>query len=531
MISNKEIAAIFNLTGEVLTLLDENPFKVRSYFAAAQSIKNYPVPLATLSEDEILKIKGIGKNLLPKVMEIIRTGDLEFLHRKAEKIPDGILELLQIKGLGPKKVKQLWQELGITSPGELLYACYENRLVDLKGFGQKTQEKIQKTLEFYFQNKHKFHYPAAFEYALEIINFLKTKYNLEQIEITGVLRRKCETVKHIDLLVCSEQEVIIENLDFSPIPVNLHYSPPEQKAFRLLITTGSQQHLEKLHLKGFEFAETEEEIYAKNHLPYIPPELRENLFEWELTKNQHPINLIEEKDIKGLVHCHTVWSDGTNTIEEMALAARDKGMEYVVITDHSKSAFYANGLSEERIIQQQKEIKRLNDKNLGIQILSGIEADILPDGSLDYDHNVLQSFDVVIASVHSVLHMDKHKATGRILKAIENPHVHIIGHISGRLLLSRLGYELDYDKIFDACIQNNVILEINANPMRLDIDWKQAGKAREKGVKFSINPDAHNAEGINHIQYGVNTARKAGITPDNVVNCLSADEFKNAIKK
>jgi DNA polymerase (family 10) len=404
-------------------------------------------------------------------------------------------------------------------------------LIDLKGFGEKTQEKIRKTLEFYFQNKHKVHYPTAFEYAQEVIRFLKTKYNIQNIEITGKIRRKCETVEKIELLVCSEQETVIENIDFSPIPVDIHYCTPEQKAFHLLLTTGHPKHVQKLQLKGLEFAKSEPEIYAKNNLPYIPPELREDFIEWKLAENKNNIRLIETKDIKGLVHCHTVWSDGANTIEEMALSARDKGLEYVVITDHSKSAFYANGLSEERILQQQEEIAALNRKSLGIKIFSGIEADILPDGSLDYADNILQSFDLVIASVHSVLNMDKAKATERILKAIENPFVHMIGHISGRLLLSRAGYEPDYDKIFDACVQNKVIIEINANPMRLDIDWKHAAKAKEKGVKFSINPDAHNLNGIAHIQYGVNVARKAGLEPKDVVNSCSADDFFNIIRK
>ncbi|HVA97613.1 MAG TPA: PHP domain-containing protein [Bacteroidia bacterium] len=522
----REILQALKLTAQLMDLHNENSFKSSAIANAAYKLGKAHVELDKLSLAEMEANNLIGKSIAAKIHELQTTGKLAELEALRNKTPEGIIEMLPIKGIGPKKIAAIWKELEIESVGELLYACHENRLVTLKGFGLKTQEQIKKSIEFSEGNVGKLHYSYALEIAEKIISEIKKRFSIKLISITGELRRKNEVVDAIEILVGQLTEIDLSDFEIAKnVTVNLMYCTPENYFFKLFETTGNSIHVSALKIPEKKYF-SEAEIYESQNVQFIEPELREGNDEIELARENKIPKLIEFKDLKGIIHNHTTYSDGTNTLREMAEYAKELGYEYLTICDHSKSAVYANGLSVERVMAQFQEIDNLNKELFPFKIFKGIESDILGDGSLDYDEKMLAQFDIIVASVHSNLKMDEEKATQRLLKAIENPYITILGHPTGRLLLSRPGYPLDMKKIIDACAENKVIIELNAHPFRLDIDWRWIRYCTEKGVKISINPDAHYKGGYHDMKYGIGTARKGMLTKENCFNAFSLTEIE-----
>lgn len=528
---NKEIAAKFNLLAKLMELNGENQFKTRSYSSAYNILRKYPEPLQNLSSDQIAEIPGVGKAIQEKIMELKSSGQMSLLQKYLDVTPSGIVEMLMIKGLGPKKVDKLWKELEIESPGELLYACNENRLVDLKGFGQKTQASIKEQIEYHLSSRDKFHYASLEKSAQSLLLELQEQFPNELIALTGEMARRCQIVSQIEILTTINEQVFEAYLneegehEYESYPVFFIETDHESFYQILLETSSDEKYYAHFQFEGVE-GESEEDIYENLEIDFHPAFLREKEnIDWLQRKPFDESQIIENNDIRGVVHNHSTYSDGVNTLEEMAKQTELLGYDYLVMTDHSKSAFYANGLSEDRLLDQIEEISELNQKS-NIRIFSGIESDILYNGDLDYEAEMLEKLDVVIASVHSVLKMDEEKATTRLIKAIENPYTRILGHPTGRLLLSRKGYPVNFVKVIDACAANQVVIEMNANPYRLDMDWRYIQHAMDKGVMISINPDAHSIAGIEDIHYGVLAASKGGLTKEMCLNALSLKDFE-----
>ncbi len=547
--TNKQIAEIFDELATIMELHEENTFKIRSYQNAYLTLRKLGTPITAMSLDELTAIKGVGKAISEKIVEIIRTGDLTLLKKFREQTPVGVQEMLKISGFGAKKIRTVWKELEIESIGELEYACHENRLMELKGFGEKTQKDLLNKLEFFKKSELQFHFSEIENAASILINQLKISFSPEKIDFYGALRRKCEILSNIEILISTPSHLIktskIPNFEYfstnentitgkylEKYPVTIFCSLVENFGTELFRLTGSAEFLEDFYAEKSKIdlsnCSEESQVFNKAALKFVPPELREKGYDFK--KNLVP-TLIEVTDIKGVIHSHSTWSDGIHTLREMALHAKNQGFEYLGITDHSKAAFYANGLKDEQLLSQINEINKLNQELAPFKIFKGIESDILNDGSLDYENEILSQLDFVIASVHSNLKMNIEKATSRILKAIENPHTTILGHPTGRLLLSRAGYPIDYQRVIDACAANKVAIEINAHPYRLDLDWRWISYAIEKKVLLSINPDAHSKEGIELIKYGVNVARKGGLEAKNCLSAFSRVELEEYFLK
>jgi DNA polymerase (family 10) len=546
---NKEVSKILSTTAKLMELHGQNEFKIRSIQNAAFTISKLEVPVKQLSEEELAGIKGIGKSISQKIHQLITEGVMPDLEVLLKDTPEGVVEMLSIKGIGPKKVAVLWKELEVVTPGELLYACNENRLVELKGFGIKTQDQIRKAIEFKISNKGLYHFAAVEKQAVVWLDEIKKIPFVKDVSFSGELRRKCEILTHASFVIacdnfqsCADEVIkilaleevvsnpslqIISGKHESEIPITIAFCMPADYGKTLFVNTGNDVHvngvLDKLSdvdLQGL----SENAIYAKAGLQFIEPELREGTDEIVMAANNAIPALLEYGDLKGSLHNHSTYSDGLSTLREMAVFLRDGGYEYLGICDHSKSAFYANGMKEERILQQHQEIDALNKELAPFRIFKGIESDILHDGSLDYDESVLKSFDFIVASVHSGLKMTEEKATARLLKAIENPFTTILGHPTGRLLLAREGYPIDHKKVIDACATNNVIIELNAHPYRLDLDWRWIRYAIEKGVQISVNPDAHHTNGYHDMFYGVCAGRKGMLTAKMTFNTRYVEE-------
>jgi len=536
--TNKDIANLFNKLAGLMELHKDNPYKIRSYQNAYIQLRKVGASLVEMTNEELGSIKGVGKSLVGKIREIINTGTFSALEEFLAKTPNGIQEMLNIKGFGAKKVQVIWKDLGAETLGELLYACNENRLIALKGFGHKTQLDLKKKIEYYLKSKHKFHYASLEIEALQLMKYLQKKLPNAIIELTGEMRRRCPILEKIEIIIGSDESIDdifdTKNAIFrdksdnvyalttsNELPAYIYHYPVSEFGSKQFLLTGSRALLDAIvaQNEGVDFSglATEIEVFEKANIAYIEPELRENAD----YLNQPIPNLIEESDIKGVVHSHTTYSDGLHTLREMAEYTKSLGFEYIVITDHSKSAFYANGLQPERVLEQMKEIDGLNEELAPFKIYKGIESDILNDGSLDYDEDILKQFDIIIASVHSNLKMNKEKATARLINAVKNPYTTILGHPTGRLLLSREGYPIDHEAVIDACAEHKVVIELNANPYRLDLDYRWIKYAMSKGVKISINPDAHSKEGVHHIRYGVLAARKGGLTKEMCYNAFS----------
>ncbi len=547
MLDNRDISDILTQYARLYELHDGNPFKVKSLAGAAYNIKKIGEPLAEMSEEELFKVPQIGKSLAPKIYEITQTGSFKELDELIAQTPAGVIDILKVKGLGPKKVEVLWKQVGITSIPELLDACRENRLVEIKGFGFKTQAQILSDIEFKFSNEGKFHWAKMEPIVSFLDDFFKDNEDVLQFEVCGDFRRLSDIVNSIDYLIvadnlepisealCNGNFELIDCTDeyytllyLEAVTINLYKSSYDSWGNDLLRYTATDTHLNLIEFSTInQQFDSEESLYKSLNLPFILPELREGLRELEIASLQD--KLITYKDLKGVLHNHTTYSDGLNTLEEMATHAKNMGLSYIGICDHSQTAAYAGGLKPERVLDQLQAIDKLNDKyeasSTPFRIFKGIESDILGDGSLDYTDDILQLFDLVVASVHSNLKMEQDKAHQRLVKAIENPYTTILGHPTGRLLLMRPGYPIDHQYIIDACVANNVVIELNAHPYRLDIDWRWIDYAINKGGMISINPDAHQKEGLADMRYGVNVARKGYLRPENCLNAKDLSTF------
>ena len=541
--TNPEIARHFRELGKLMELHGDNPFKIRSYTNAYNKLRKDDRDLAAMSEAELQQLDGVGKAIAGKIHELTTTGRMETLEKWRAKTPEGIREMLDISGFGPKKVKAVWDGLGVTTVGQLLYAINENRLVELKGFGLKTQESLKHKLEFLQRSRGRFLYRTVALASEALLSQLRIKFPGERFAPVGALRRACPTVTGIEVvttlapaLVAQIEELVVKKNDgdrteaeVDEMPVTFWHCADSDWGSKLFRRTGSPEFLRAFVAAfpdlDFTGLPREEDIFARAQVPYIPAEMRESDRAVILARDGEIPVLIEQRDIRGIIHAHTTYSDGIHSLREMAKACADAGYEYLLVTDHSRAAFYANGLSADRVREQWAEIDALNLELEDFTILKGTECDILSDGSLDYDDDLLAGFDLVIASVHSNLNMDRERATERLLRAIENPYTNILGHPTGRLLLSREGYPVDHAAILDACARHSVAVELNANPYRLDLDWSWIPYAMERGVPVSINPDAHSVGGIADVRWGVAAARKGGLTSAACLNKSSVAQI------
>ena len=524
-IDNEYIAEQFSLLSKLMDIHGENSFKAKSYSVAAFTLDKL-APVEGMPLEKVSAIRGIGESIGKKILEIQQTGELKALKEMVHKTPPGVIEMLQIKGLGPKKIATIWKEMEIESVGELLYACQENRLLLFKGFGEKTQKNVRDAIEFRLRHAGSHLYAEVEALALRLDAALKAAFPRESFALTGDFRRQLEVVTKLQWVTTADVSAAAAAVgETEGVEVGFLPASPADFVRVLFETSCSGEFLEELKERegwrdGTKY-ESEEALFAAVGAPHVSPVRREQrgLKDWG--------RVIEPGDIRAVIHSHSTWSDGSNSLEEMAAACIAKGYEYLVISDHSQSAFYANGLKPDRIREQQAQIEELNRKLAPFTIFKSIECDILNDGGLDYPDDILASFDLVIASVHSNLRMTQEKAMSRLLRAIENPYTTILGHPTGRLLLSREGYPIDHKAMIDACVQNNVIIELNAHPRRLDMDWRWIGYALEQGAMISIDPDAHSVAGIDVIKYGVLAAQKAGVTAEQNLSSFGLEEFRD----
>ena len=549
MIDNYYIADQFSLLSKLMDIHAENSFKSKSYSITAFNIEKLPVELREMPAEKIASIKGFGDSTAKKIQEIVTTGELKALREYIEKTPPGVIEMLKIKGIGPKKICTIWKEMGVESIGELLYACEENRLLMYKGFGEKTQETVKESIEFYQKHQGSHLYAEIESYAWAIDRKVKDQFKDEKFEITGAFRRQMEVITELEWVTSCQPALLdaffhankflnegqVRNtISFrgqENVLLKFHYSDDKNFYRELFCTSCSEVFLndwkQSIGENTFENIATEEEAFTKNQLPFVPAFAREK----KIRRQFETSSIIQPTDIKALIHCHSKWSDGGESIETMARECMRRGWEYMVISDHSKNAAYANGLTEERIKAQHGEIDELNEKLSPFKIFKSIECDILGDGNLDYNDQVLASFDLVITSIHSNLKMTEDKAMMRLLRAIENPQTTILGHLTGRLLLSRPGYPVNHEKIIEACAKNHVVIELNAHPRRLDMSWQWIEEALEKGVLISIDPDAHSLEGFDDVRYGVLSAQKAALPRGKNLSSFTLNEFEAYLKE
>lgn len=554
----EEIATLLELTGE-------NPFKSRAYQNAARNLEKIDTDFNELVEqNRLAEIEGIGEAISKKLTELIQTGKLEYYEKLKASVPPGHLEMLKITGLGPKKIHALYEQLGIKDVGELEYACLENRLVDLKGFGKKTQDNILAGIAKLKVYKERRLYAEVASEAESLLDYLKKEKNVLSMSIAGSLRRGNETIKDIDILAASNNpkklgehftsclqvknvsasgETKVSVVLQSGINADLRIVTPAEYPYALHHFTGSKEHntamrgrAKDMGLKMNEYGlfrgeknikcRNEEELFAALKLQFIEPELRENMGEIQAAEKNELPKLVEEKDVRGIFHVHTNFSDGGESLENMAQAAKKMGLAYIGISDHSRSAAYAGGLKEDDIKRQHELIDKLNEKLKPFYIFKGSESDILTDGSLDYDEKTLKRFDFVIAAVHSNFNMSADEMTARLKKALENIYTTMLAHPTGRLLLSREPYAVNMEEVIDTAAKFGKAIELNANTHRLDLDWRHCIYSKRKGVKISINPDAHQIAGLRDIGFGVKIARKGWLSKEDCLNCLDLEEVK-----
>lgn len=568
--SKHDLVRIFNETGLLLELKGENPFKARAYYNAARSIEHLSEDLADLAERGELKSNaGFGDAIVGKIKEWLETGTVAYYENLRNVTPPGLFEMLRVPGLGPKKIQVIFQQLGINSVEELERACHENRLAVLPGFGAKTQEKICAGIQFMKQNRGLFLWMEGYSAAERLKRDLLQCPEVMKVEIAGSIRRYKEIIHDIDLLAASSNPQSVgasfRNLPgisevtasgdtkvsvtlYSGMAADLRIVKPEEFPHALQHFTGSKEHNTALrHLaKGLGFkvneyglfrgenlvyCDNEGAIYQRLGLNYIPPELREDMGELQAAESGILPALVQPDDIQGLFHAHTVFSDGVNTLEEMVQAAIERGYSYLGISDHSQVAVYAHGLTHDKLNHQFAEIEHLNQKYPDFKIFKGIEADILPSGELDYDQETLHRFDFVIGSVHSQFRMSPDAMTGRVLRAMDNPALTMVGHPTGRILLERSGYEIDLDAVLRKAAEKGIIIEFNASPYRLDLDWRWIRKAKEMGVLISVNPDAHNVDELDLARAGLMFARKGWLEVKDVFNAKSRAEVEGFLAR
>lgn len=564
---------------EVASLLElkegSNPFEARAYENAARAVNALDGDIEKLVREGKLKgTPGLGSTIIKRIEELVNTGHMELLDELIATTPQVKLEMRRIPGVGPKKINTIVSQIGVTSIAELEQAARDGRIAKLPGFGKKTADNILQGLAFLAQHEGRFLFPVAEDGAERIRQVLAELPEIVRLQVAGSLRRRRETIGDIDIVASvaddagdearrkimetftsqpdvqaitgkgdTKSSVVLKsgiNTDLrvvndSQFPATLHHFtgskehhiPLRRRALSMGMTIndyglfrGKEPHLEPIPIKE------EADIYAALKMDYIEPELREDMGEIEAAIEHKLPKLVEMSDVRGVLHAHSTWSDGQNTLREMAEGCIARGYHYLGITDHSKVAAYAGGLSEDALRRQGEEIDRLNEEFKGrLHILKGTECDILRDGSLDYADDVLARLDFVVASIHSNFNLSKAEQTQRMLRAIANPYVDIIGHPTGRILLGREGYELDIEAIIDAAAEHGVCIEINAHPSRLDLDWRYLHRARDKGMKIPVNPDAHSVEGIDVIRYGINIARKGWLRASDVLNTMSTKEI------
>jgi DNA polymerase (family 10) len=540
---NYQIADHLTLLAKLMDIHGGDAFKSKTYASAAFTLEKLPQDITELPAEKIFKLRGIGESVGKKVMEIIETGELSQLQELLAKTPEGVLEMMNIKGLGPKKIHTLWKQMNIDNIEDLKTACEENQIAATKGFGEKTQQNILQSISFQQQNAGKYLYAKAEGFALAFTEKLKNKFPEEQFEITGDFRRQMEVIESLDWvttassddlqkyllndhaqLITDRDGMLIISAENSLL-LRFYLETKLSFAARWFATSADEVFFQTFDNDNQNFS-TEEEIFSAAGVHYIPPFLRENKEVIAKAKTNDFSNIINTSSIKGLIHSHSNWSDGAHTIEVMAEELIRLGFEYLVISDHSKAAFYANGLSEQKIIEQHKYVDELNKKLAPFKIFKSIECDILNDGSLDYSNDILSTFDLVITSIHSNLTMTEEKAMHRLMGAISNPYTTILGHMTGRLLLKRKGFPVDHKTIIDACAAQHIAIEINANPRRLDMDWRWIDYALQQGVMLSINPDAHTTDEFHNVKYGVLVAQKGGLIAEKNLSSFSLSQFE-----
>jgi DNA polymerase (family 10) len=526
-----------------------NPYRAKAYARAADSLAALVVPLHVLiAEDRLKEIPGVGEAIADIIGKLHKTGLHPSLEKLRKEIPEGVLEMLAVPGLRPEKVLRLYKDLGIGSLAELETAAKDDRIKKAKGLGAALQTKIRQNLAIAKSGRGRLHlHRAAALLANAKDSIRKARPELKRVTIAGDFRRGCELVG--DLTLVAEAPNVGKASEPSATDgLRIRLSDRKHFGAALLFATGSAAHIEQLQARAAEkgmrleadglhkgrtlVAGDETDIYRALGLPFIDPELREGRGEVELALKGKLPKLVTDKDVHGVLHCHTDASDGTESLETMAKATRDRGFDYFGVADHSKSAHYAGGLSLEEIAQQHRQADRLN-KRFGedFQILKGIESDILADGSLGYDDEVLERFDFVVASIHGRFKLDRKAQTECLLKAISNPFTTIIGHMTGRQLQRRPGYEIDVEKVLRACAKHDVVVEINAHPWRLDLDWRWHGAALKFGCMMSINPDAHSISELDHMHWGVEMARKGGVPADRVLNAMTLPEITRYLRQ
>jgi len=576
-----EITDILEEIAVLLELRGENPFKARAYTNAARALDNYEGDIAQLvAEDRIEELPGIGEALHQKIAELIKTGHLKYYEDLRASVPDGLLAMMDIPALGPKKIKVLHETLGIANVAELEAACQAHRVRKLPGFGAKTEEKLLSGIAQARDYSALFVYAEAWAQAEEIRDALREHEAVLQLSVAGSLRRGREVLHDLDFVASSRQPK--EVMDYfvslpwvkqvtnhgttkssvllkTGIAVDLRVVSDREYPYALHHFTGSKEHNVALRQRAIaqekklsewglfvigsgkkagtgEDGElipcrTEDELFAALGLQYIPPELRENLGEIEAAEKREIPRLVEWTQLKGTFHCHTNWSDGKNTLAEMAHEAHELGLDYLGIADHSKSSFQANGLNEERLAQQINLIAATNAKNPDFHVFAGSEVDILKDGRLDFPDDVLARLDYVVASVHNAMSQDEEEMTARVIRAMENEHVTMLGHATGRLLLQREPYKIDLEKIIDCAARTGTWIELNCSSWRMDLDWRWWHRARDKGVKCVINPDAHRIAQLAMLRHGVTMARKGWLRREDVMNTMSLDAIKKALAR
>lgn len=553
--TNKDIARALRETAALIELTGGNPFRARALSAAARTIRGLDEAVAERLEDGTLtQIDGIGEGLAAQIDELLTRGSFELRDELLNAVPAGLLDVLRIKGLGPKKVRTLWKALDITTLDELEAAAQTGRVAELNGFGTKTQEKILDNIRLLRTYAEQRRYAEVYRDAAPLLDALRAHDAVVRAAPTGALRRKLETVSQAELIVAStapdaiQQSLAARGVETAAhtdgdatrldgtladgLPLHVWIVPPDRFGTEQWQRTGSAAHREAfVAAYGTPSVQADEQaVYAAANLPFVAPELREGRGELEAAAADALPDLITTDDLRGALHNHSTYSDGAHSLREMAEAARAMGLSYFGLCDHSQSLTIADGLSPARVRQQQAEIQALNEEFAGdggppFRIFSGIESDILKNGSLDYEDDVLASFDFVVASIHSGFNMSEREATERLIRAIANPYTTILGHPTGRLLLVREGYAINHERVIEACAAHNVAIELNANPYRLDMDWRWIRTALEQDVMISINPDAHATDELHYMRWGVAVARKGWLTPAQCLNAKSLDDF------
>ena len=556
-VSKADVARALHNVAAMLEITGDNPFRIRAFENGASAIDDLSEDLATLVESgELLEVRGIGKSIFADVKSMLETGTFDEYEKLRKKVPAGVLEMLRVTGMGPKKVKAVYDKLGVKSVDELEQAGRDGKLAVLPGFGEKTQLNILSAISRYRKYSQRFLFSVAEDEAIAILAAVQRVKGVKHSLIGGSLRRCRETIGDIDILAtAADAEPVMETFTTlanvatiiakgptkssvimkSGIHVDLRVVKDDELPAASQYFTGNKEHntevrarAKKLGYKLNEYGlfkgehavaiKDEEALYAKLGMDWIPPELRENAGEIEAAEEHALPKLIEVDDIRGTFHCHTTASDGRSTLREMAEAAKELGLEYLGIADHSQTAVYAGGLDKAKVKKQLHEIEKLNDEMKPFVVFAGIESDILAEGQLDYDDETLAKFDYVVASVHGQFTGTEAQMTKRIVTAVSNPVTTMLGHPTGRLLLSRDGYPVNLIAVFEACAKHKTFIEINAHPYRLDLDWRHVRTAKEMGVQFVINPDAHHTNEIAYYRYGVGVARKGWLTKDDVLN-------------